>query len=295
MEGACGVLGTSAGTGPVTVASSCSSLDIAPVSNAVAKRPREQEQGDAAELGASSLVSQEKRQRQVNSDVIEMGTGPRPWSKTDIRVRRRCKTKGARPVTRDDPHRMMIQNMVFTLDLGVSLSLSDIASQYHWFVEYNPARFAAVIMRLRSPVATLLLFGTGKGICTGCKSSWDLGIALTNLRDLLTRIRVCVPYVRSRVTNVVADASMGMDLDLNVVASLLPTESWYEPEIFPGLFFRPAEGGVTLLFFKSGSIVLTGNKSEAAAMVASRHVARVKALLDDWKGGEVHQFSKGRE
>ena len=36
--------------------------------------------------------------------------------------------------------------------------------------EYNPKRFAAVIMRIRDPKTTALIFQSGKIVCTGAKS-----------------------------------------------------------------------------------------------------------------------------
>ena len=36
--------------------------------------------------------------------------------------------------------------------------------------EYNPKRFAAVIMRIREPRTTALIFSSGKMVCTGAKS-----------------------------------------------------------------------------------------------------------------------------
>ena len=36
--------------------------------------------------------------------------------------------------------------------------------------EYNPKRFAAVIMRIRDPKTTALIFSSGKMVCTGAKS-----------------------------------------------------------------------------------------------------------------------------
>jgi len=36
--------------------------------------------------------------------------------------------------------------------------------------EYNPKRFAAVIIRIRDPKTTALIFGSGKMVCTGAKN-----------------------------------------------------------------------------------------------------------------------------
>jgi len=36
--------------------------------------------------------------------------------------------------------------------------------------EYNPKRFAAVIIRIRDPKTTALIFASGKMVCTGAKN-----------------------------------------------------------------------------------------------------------------------------
>lgn len=39
--------------------------------------------------------------------------------------------------------------------------------------EYNPTRFNAVVMRIREPRTTALIFSTGKVVITGAKSEHD--------------------------------------------------------------------------------------------------------------------------
>jgi transcription initiation factor TFIID TATA-box-binding protein len=54
--------------------------------------------------------------------------------------------------------------------LGVNLNLKDIAYKCK-NAEYNPRRFAAVIMRMKEPArTTALIFKTGKMVITGAKS-----------------------------------------------------------------------------------------------------------------------------
>jgi TATA-box binding protein (TBP) (component of TFIID and TFIIIB) len=44
--------------------------------------------------------------------------------------------------------------------------------------EYNPKRFAAVIMRIRDPKTTALIFASGKMVVTGAKSRrFAVGVA----------------------------------------------------------------------------------------------------------------------
>ena len=62
-----------------------------------------------------------------------------------------------------------MQNIVSTANLGVRLDLRKIALTCR-NAEYNPRRFAAVIMRIRDPKTTALIFTSGKMVCTGAKS-----------------------------------------------------------------------------------------------------------------------------
>ncbi|XP_016000353.2 TATA box-binding protein-like 2 isoform X2 [Rousettus aegyptiacus] len=62
-----------------------------------------------------------------------------------------------------------LQNIVSTANLACKLDLKKIALHAK-NAEYNPKRFAAVIMRIREPRTTALLFSSGKMVCTGAKS-----------------------------------------------------------------------------------------------------------------------------
>ena len=64
------------------------------------------------------------------------------------------------------------------------------------------------------------------------------------------------------VQNIVASGSIGMDLNLNVLAMKLDNTE-YEPEQFPGLVYKLDEAKATFLLFSNGKIVCTGTKSEA--------------------------------
>jgi transcription initiation factor TFIID TATA-box-binding protein len=59
-------------------------------------------------------------------------------------------------------------NVVATVDLNCQLDLKEIALKCR-NAEYNPKRFTAVIMRIRDPKTTALIFGSGKMVVTGAK------------------------------------------------------------------------------------------------------------------------------
>jgi len=63
---------------------------------------------------------------------------------------------------------LLYRNIVCTVNLGCKLDLKKIALHAR-NAEYNPKRFAAVIMRIRDPRTTALIFSSGKMVCTGAK------------------------------------------------------------------------------------------------------------------------------
>lgn len=66
----------------------------------------------------------------------------------------------------------VLQNVVATVNLECRLDLKTIALHAR-NAEYNPKRFAAVIMRIREPKTTSLIFASGKMVVTGAKSEDD--------------------------------------------------------------------------------------------------------------------------
>ncbi|KAJ3117448.1 TATA-box-binding protein, partial [Physocladia obscura] len=63
----------------------------------------------------------------------------------------------------------VLQNVVATVNMECKLDLKTIALRAR-NAEYNPKRFAAVIMRIREPKTTALIFASGKMVITGAKS-----------------------------------------------------------------------------------------------------------------------------
>ena len=54
--------------------------------------------------------------------------------------------------------------------------------------EYNPKRFAAVIMRIREPRTTALIFSSGKMVCTGAKSEDDSRLAARKYARIIQKL-----------------------------------------------------------------------------------------------------------
>jgi TATA-box binding protein (TBP) (component of TFIID and TFIIIB) len=63
-----------------------------------------------------------------------------------------------------------VTNVVATAALHGSIDLNAVVETYP-FAEYRPERFPGVVLRLHKPKAVILLFHTGKLVCTGAAST----------------------------------------------------------------------------------------------------------------------------
>jgi len=80
-----------------------------------------------------------------------------------------------------------IQNMSSTANLGVRVDLKKIALKCR-NTEFNPRRFGAVIMRLREPQATALIFASGKMVVTGVKSTHNATLAAKKFAYVVEKV-----------------------------------------------------------------------------------------------------------
>merc|ERR1719464_2701998 len=80
-----------------------------------------------------------------------------------------------------------LQNIVSTVNLACPLDLKKIALHAR-NAEYNPKRFAAVIMRIRDPRTTALIFSSGKMVCTGAKSEEDSRLAARKYARIIQKL-----------------------------------------------------------------------------------------------------------
>ena len=55
-------------------------------------------------------------------------------------------------------------------------------------VEYEPEQFPGLVYRLDEPKVAMLLFGSGKIVCTGARKTEDVSIAVQKLADELAAL-----------------------------------------------------------------------------------------------------------
>lgn len=91
-----------------------------------------------------------------------------------------------------------LQNIVSTVNLGVQLDLKQIALRAR-NAEYNPKRFAAVIMRIREPRTTALIFSSGKMVCTGAKSEETSRLAARKYARIVQKLGFNAKFTEFKV------------------------------------------------------------------------------------------------
>jgi len=176
------------------------------------------------------------------------------------------------PNRRLPPEMPSLQNIVSTVNLGVKLDLKKIATQAR-NAEYNPKRFAAVIMRIRNPRTTALIFSTGKMVCTGAKSIEFSRHASRKFARIVQKLGYPeAKFLDFQVQNMVGSVDVKFPIRLEGLVIMHSAFSNYEPEIFPGLIYRMVKPKIVLLIFVSGKVVLTGAKREEDIQTAYKNI-----------------------
>jgi transcription initiation factor TFIID TATA-box-binding protein len=154
-----------------------------------------------------------------------------------------------------------IQNVVATCNLDCRLDLAVIA-QHARNVEYSRRKFHALIMRIREPRTTMLVFASGRVVVTGAKSE---SLARLAARRHARAIQKCGFQTRFRdfaVQNFVGSVSCGFPIRLEGLARHAWQYCVHEPELFPGLVFTMMKPKLKCLVFTTGKVVFTGAKTE---------------------------------
>ena len=173
-----------------------------------------------------------------------------------------------------------VVNIVVSASLGHDIPLEKMAATLS-NTEYNPEQFPGLVIRIKEPKTSALIFSSGKIVCTGARTMANVHESIRKIIKSLEKINVKIKdFPEVKIQNIVAAGSVGMDLNLNVLAMKLENTE-YEPEQFPGLVYKLPELKATFLLFSNGKVVCTGTKSEkevhAALDKLIENLKRVKA------------------
>lgn len=113
--------------------------------------------------------------------------------------------------------RLFIQNCVASCDLNCTPDLEKIAVHCR-NAEYNPRRFCALIMKLRNPNMTTLVFSSGKIVITGGKSEEDCLLTARKVCSILLKLGMPASINQFRIQNIVSTGDCGFPIRLEGLA-----------------------------------------------------------------------------
>ena len=171
----------------------------------------------------------------------------------------------------------VIQNIVSTVDLGCPINLKEIALQAK-NTQYIPNKFSGLILRIKEPKATALIFSTGKMVCLGAKTEEESKNACRKFGKILKNLNYPISLKKFKIENIVSSCNVKFKIPLSKLSNhikkyLGAKRIYYEPEVFPGLIYHyyndidnnsEENGGksnIVFLIFSSGNIVIAGAKN----------------------------------
>ena len=188
----------------------------------------------------------------------------------------------------NDEDRLTVVNVVASTRVAEELLLKDIAIQLH--CEYEPEQFPGVVYRVKDPKLAILMFRSGRAVCTGGKNeenihegikrmigdlrgagidTWDTSDVEIEVQNMVATYALHYPEDyegKARMDDHTLKIKEGdplkglpRKLNLNNLTFHLPFDKVeYEPEQFPGLIYRLDYPKVVCLIFGGGKMVITG-------------------------------------
>ena len=146
-------------------------------------------------------------------------------------------------------------------------------------LQYDPEVFSALVISYESPKATIMLYSSGKYSLAGAKNKTNAIEASQKFEsDIKSMLCKSLSDTSFEIRYLVCTGNLGRPINLNKTTILFGSENTeYEPEQFPGLFYRPEDEDWFSIIFASGKIVLDGT---ADVEELERAFQRIKTKLD---------------
>lgn len=176
-----------------------------------------------------------------------------------------------------------IENVVASVEVDAKIDLNLLARKQR-DAEYNPEQFPGLMLRVKNPKATILVFNSGRMVITGLRRESEAERAVENVIAKIRRAGIAVSGTpKITIQNIVASGDLHSRVDLDM-AQMALERCLYEPEVFPGLIYRMKTPKAVFLIFSSGRIVCAGTNKESitrkAIYLLAEHM-RSLGLIDN--------------
>jgi TATA-box binding protein (TBP) (component of TFIID and TFIIIB) len=182
----------------------------------------------------------------------------------------------------DDLPPCIIDNVVCTYNIGVTLQLKQIALRLRHLIQckFNPSKFAAMGVIFESAgirKGTALFFSTGNVVLTGPKSAEFARLAAHALNYFLNvHLNICASMINFQIRNIVSHFTLPFKIDLKKLEDSVGGRATFAPENIHCCRIRSelVWAQVCLVFF-SGAVVITGAKRKSDIIALYEKNARI--------------------
>lgn len=162
-------------------------------------------------------------------------------------------------------NKFLIRNVVCCFSTSSYLNLRKIALD-GLNVEYKRDR---VIMKLRKPAITAIIFSSGKITCSGAKSTREALIGARRIARQIQKLGFSIKFEEYRVTNMMSSSSVPFPINLNKLVSLIPDKCQYNPELSSMLFFKMNSLKASVNVYSTGKLIVLCSSKDAISQVLS--------------------------
>jgi len=181
-----------------------------------------------------------------------------------------------------------VTNVVGTIVYRQELDLGRLAETFSQHTEitkvkYEPAEMHWLQTNFSPDNIYVAFYRNGKCTIAGCDSVDHLWSVVERVNSVMVDLLQYDYEPEAEINNIVATSDFDTSLPLELIAVELGIDTVeYEPELFPGLIYRPPNRNCVVLLFASGRVVITGgsdtyNLKETAKIVKEE----LEALFDD--------------
>merc|ERR1712034_86191 len=134
---------------------------------------------------------------------------------------------------------------------------------------------SAVVIKIRNPNATAIIFRSGKVNVAGTKSLKETKLAARKFARIIQKAGFQAKFKKFSIKTVNGVYDVGHWIHLEGVAKEHQDKISYEPELFPGLIFRLQEPKVSVVLFMGGKVTFMGAKNRKQMLEAFKIVGPI--------------------
>ena len=151
-----------------------------------------------------------------------------------------------------------VTNITMTADLNCCLNLHFITLRSINCIYYRRP-FDQLIIRLRDPYVTILVYSSGKLVLTGAKSEDSGRRGLRIIARKIQKIGYNVKLTNLTTANMAATYDCQTSIPLHSFAKFLGKNASYETELYPNLIYKSNKKSI--IVSSRGRLILTGCKN----------------------------------